>query len=563
MAPGQADKGGRSPTVVSLARRRVFPRWGQTRSGDRSGWAQHLILPYEKDQRLPGQHITDCQTRLYMKSRHSNVPAIAAAKAGFSTATAYRIEADPWLPSQKKKPRGRRRPDPLAGVWDGSIVPMLEAAPGIRAVAIFEEIRRRDPELAPGIRRTLERRIAGWRALNGPNRDVIFRQEHPPGRMGLSDFTDIGGLDVTIAGEPFDHRLYHFRLAFSGFEHAHVVLGGESFVALAEGLQNALWALGGVPEQHRSDSLSAAFCNLDRIAQEDLTRRYEELCAHYGMTPSRNNRGLAHENGSIESSHGHLKNVLRDELLLRGSREFENLAAYRRFIDEVVGRRNARNRKRIEIERIVLKQLPDRRTTDYEEARVLVTSSGGFTLRRVFYSVPSRLIGHRLNVHLYDDRLECFLGATQLLTLQRGRPPQRSGKHGHVVDYHHVIHALRKKPMALLNLVYRDQLFPRRAYARAFAALLANGSEKQACRTMVGLLALAHDRACEADLAQAIDADLDTGVLPDLDRLCDRFKPDRAAIPDVVVELVPLSAYDELAAVRAPNIVLTLDGGVA
>jgi hypothetical protein len=117
----------------------------------------------------------------------------------------------------------------------------------------------------------LERRIAGWRALNGPNRDVIFRQEHPPGRMGLSDFTDMGALGIMIAGEPFGHRLYHFRLAFSGFEHAHVVLGGESFVALAEGLQNALWALGGVPEQHRSDSLSAAFRNLDREAQEDLT----------------------------------------------------------------------------------------------------------------------------------------------------------------------------------------------------------------------------------------------------------------------------------------------------
>ena len=159
--------------------------------------------------------------------------------------------------------------------------------------------------------------------------------------------------------------------AFSGFEHAHVVLGGESFVALAEGLQNALWALGGVPEQHRSDSLSAAFCNLDRVAQEDLTRRYEELCAHYGMIPSRNNRGVAHENGSIESAHGHLKNVLRDELLLCGSRDFEDLAAYRRFVDEAVGRRNARNRKRIEIERPALKQLPERRTTDYEEARVL------------------------------------------------------------------------------------------------------------------------------------------------------------------------------------------------
>jgi len=498
-----------------------------------------------------------------MKSRQTNVPALAAAKAGFSTASAYRIEADPRLPSQKKKPRGRRRPDPLVGVWDSEIVPMLTAAPGIRAVAIFEEMCRRHPEIVTGVRRTLERRIGQWRALHGPQRDVIFRQEHPPGRMGLSDFTAMDGLGVTIAGEPFDHRLYHFRLAFSGFEHAHVVLGGESFVALAEGLQNALWALGGVPEQHRSDSLSAAFCNLDPEAQEDLTRRYEELCAHYGMTPSRNNRGIAHENGSIESAHGHLKKALRDELLLRGARDFADLAAYRRFIDEVVGRRNARSRKRIEIERAALKPLPDRRTADYEEARVLVTSSGGFILRRVFYSVPSRLIGHRLNVHLYDDRLDCFLGSTHLLTLRRGRAPQKSSKHGHVVDYRHVIHALRKKPMALLNLVYRDQLFPRGAYARAFEALLAKESEKQACRTLVGLLALAHDRACEAELAHAIDADLDAGGLPDLDRLRERFAPDRAAIPHVTVELGPLSAYDELAAVRAPTATSRYEGGVA
>src|SRR6266480_3662641 len=253
-----------------------------------------------------------------MKSRQSNVPVIAVAKAGFSTATAYRVEADPRLPSQKKKPRGCRRPDPLAGVWDSEIAPMLEAAPGVRAVAIFEEICRRTPGLALGVRRTLERRIARWRALNGPDRDVIFRQEHPPGRMGLSDFTDLGALGITIAREQFDHRLYHFRLAFSGFEHAHVVLGGESFVALAEGLQNALWALGGAPREHRSDSLSAAFRNLDRDAQEDLTLRYHALMRHYDMMPTRNNLGVAHENGSIESSHGHLKKALRDALLLRG-----------------------------------------------------------------------------------------------------------------------------------------------------------------------------------------------------------------------------------------------------
>ena len=200
-----------------------------------------------------------------------------------------------------------------------------------------------------------------------------------------------------------------------------------------------------------------------------------------------------------------------------------------------------------------LQKLPERRTTDYEEASVRVTSSGGFTLRQVFYTVPSRLIGHRLRVRLYDDRLECFLGGTPLLTLRRGRPPQANGKHGHVVDYRHVIHALRRKPMALLNLVYRDQLFPREAYARAFEALLASEGEKQACRAMVELLALAHDRACEAELAAG-----DRGrsrcraSCPTSRRLRDRFAPDPAAIPEVAVELVPLSAMTNWPLVGEP-----------
>lgn len=137
--------------------------------------------------------------------------AAASAKAGFSTATGYRIKTDPRLPSQKKAPRQRRRPDPLAGIWDAEIVPMLTAAPDLRAVAVFEEMRRRHPDLLPGVRRTLERRIRTWRAVNGPERDVIFRQEHRPGRLGLSDFTDMGDLAVSIAGEPLDHRLYLFR----------------------------------------------------------------------------------------------------------------------------------------------------------------------------------------------------------------------------------------------------------------------------------------------------------------------------------------------------------------
>jgi hypothetical protein len=480
-----------------------------------------------------------------MSFRQTENARVAAAKAGFAAASAYRFERDPRLPAQKKVPRGRRRPDPLAAVWESEIVPMLARAPDLRAVAIFEEICRRHSEIGAGVRRTIERRVRAWRALNGPDRDVIFRQQHPPGRLGLSDFTDMRDLGVSIAGLPLDHRLYHFRLACCGWEHGHVVLGGESFVALAEGLQNALWALGGAPEQHRSDSLSAAFRNLDRDAREDLTRRYAALCAHYRMTATRNNPGLAHENGAIEGPHRHLKMAIADALLLRGSRDFADLGAYRRFVDELVGRRNARNAKRLALERPALQRLPERRTTDYEETIVTVTSSGGFTLKKVFYSVAARLIGHRLRVRLYDDRLDCFLGSTHLMTLPRGRP-QPSGKHGHVVDYRHVIHALRRKPMALLGLVYRDQLFPRRAYRRAFEALLAADSDKRACCIIVGLLALAHERACEAELAQLIEEELDAGRLPDLDTLRRRFAPDTAAIPHVVIELAPLNLYDEL-----------------
>ncbi len=460
-----------------------------------------------------------------MKYRQTDSPPVAAAKASFSASTAYRIERDPRLPSQRKAPRGRRRPDPLSDVFETEIVPILKGSPGLRPVAVFEEMLRRHPDLGSGIRRTLERRIRAWRAIHGEEQEVIFRQTHEPGQLGLSDFTDMDELGVTIAGAPLAHRLYHFRLAYCGFEHAHVVLGGESFVALAEGLQNALWSLGGAPREHRTDSLSAAFCNLDRDARDDLTQRYEALCAHYGMRPSRNNRGVAHENGSIEGSHGHLKRAIADALLLRGTVDFDDLATYRGFIDEIVSRRNARNAKRIDSERVVLQELPDRRTSDYEEVIVRVTSSGGFTLRKVFYTVPSRLIGHRLRVRLYDDRLDVFVGGTHLVTLPRGRP-HPNGKYDQIVDYRHVIHSLRRKPMALLNLVYRDRLFPRDAYRKTFDRLRERLPDKKACRIMVDLLALANERGCEAELADQLTADLDAGRLPDLNQLRAHFAPD-------------------------------------
>jgi hypothetical protein len=480
-----------------------------------------------------------------MKTRLTHTVAEAAAKAAVSLSTAYRLEHDPRLPSRKAVPRQRRRPDPLADLFEPEVIPMLKAAPGLRAVAVFEELQRRHPDLSPGIRRTLERRISAWRAQHGPDQEIMFRQVHQPGQMGLSDFTEMADLQVRVAGQPLDHRLYHFRLVYSGFEHAHVILGGESYVALAEGLQNALWALGGAPHEHRSDSLSAAFRNLDRDAREDLTTRYDALCAHYGMGPTRNNRGVAHENGSIESAHGHLKRAIQDALLLRGTTDFEDLSAYRGFVDEVVSRKNARSLKRIEAERTHLRSLPNNRTSDYEETVVYVPSSGGFTLKKVFYTVPSRLIGRQLRVRLYDDRLELFVGGTPLMQLVRGRCGP-NGTHGHVVNYHHVIHALRRKPMALLNLVYRDQLFPREAYRLTFEQLREHLTDREACRTMVALLSLAHDRSCEAQLAEKLTEGLAARQLPDLAALQAHFSPDPDRVPLVVVQLAALAAYETL-----------------
>src|SRR5580693_6915970 len=465
--------------------------------------------------------------RLFMKFRPDHLQHIAAAKAGFSERTARRIETNRHLTPPPNAVRTRQGPDPFDGLWDSEIRPLLETHPGLRPVAVLEEMQRRHPDHDwDRLRRSLERRVRAWRAQHGADREVIFRQDH-------------------VAGQTLDHRLYHFVLAYSAWEHAEPVLGGESFTALAVGLQNALFSLGGVPLEHRSDSLSAAFRNLDDDAQADQTHRYEALCAHFGMTPTRNNTGVAHENGAIESQHGHLKRTVIQALLLRGSVDFESLEAYRSWIANLIGRRNARRAKMVHLECTALRPLPAGRTTDYDEATVFVTSSSGFVLRKVFYTVPSRLIGFRMPVRIYDDRLECFVGQSPVLTLRRGRC-QAEGRHSHVVDYRHVIHSLRRKPMALLNLVYRDALFPRAAYRLAWEKLLADGDPRRACKSMVALLALAHDRGCEAELAAALTEQMARAEPIDVAALQARFAPVPTKMPDVVVNLPPVASYDLL-----------------
>lgn len=492
---------------------------------------------------MAGKRIGDHQVGIYKKLRTQHGQEVAAVKAGISVRSARRLDGIETLPSQREARSWRTRADPFEAVWHSEMVPMLEAAPALTAITLLEEIQRRHPgQYDSSLLRTLQRRVRSWAASHGVEREIFFAQEHPPGRLGLSDFTHAAVLQVTIAGAAFMHLLYQFALAYSGWRYVEVVLGGESFAALSSGVQNAAWTMGGVPEEHRTDSLAAAFNN--HAEHELLTRRYEELCAHYGMRPSRNNLGVSHENGSIESRQKSLKRTMEQALLLRGHRDFADLDAYRRFVAETFGRLNARVARKFNEERAMLKPLPVRRSSDYEEVDARVTKYGTMTVKKVLYSAPSRLVGHRLKVRLYSERLECWLGNACVLELRRGQP-DTAGARARVVDYRHLLPALKRKPSALARSVLRDDLFPRTEYRQMWAWLRDELPEASACRMMVGLLDIAGD-GCEAALAARLAALLASGELPDLELLKHELAPRPALYPVVSVVLPELASYDRL-----------------
>jgi len=493
---------------------------------------------------VPRTRITDQQVRLYMSYRKYHTQELAAAKAGISARSARRVEEDVTLPSQNPRRYWRSRADPFAGVWDTEVVPRLKSAPKLMAITLLRKLQDDHPERFPdGLLRTLQRHIRQWRALEGPPKEVFFPQEHAPGHRGLSDFTAMGELRITIANAPFAHILYHFVLAFSRWEHVEVVESGESFEALSKGLQNALWQAGGAPQEHRSDSLSAAFKNL--AEEEDFTVRYTALLDHYGMAGTRNNRGVSHENGSVESSHRYLKEAIEQALLLRGHRDFEDRAAYEAFVREAVMRRNRRNAAAFRIEREHLQELPERRSTDFVEEEARVTRCSTFTVRAILYSAPSRLIGHRLKVRLYSDRLDCYLSGALVLTLSRGTRSPITGR-GRMIDYRHFIDALKRKPQAFKGLAFRDALFPREAYRRTWEQLELKLTQRQACQTIVALLEMAARDGVEGVLAQRLDALRLTGELPDVKRLREEFAPRKTELPQVTVEIPAPSVYDAL-----------------
>lgn len=443
----------------------------------------------------------------------------------------------------------RTRADPLADVWETERVPLLEAEPGLQGRTLFEELQRRHGErFGDGVLRTLQRRVRARRAEHGNEKEIYFAQANPPGRLALSDFTVCDGLGVMIAGEAFPYRLYPFALAYSGWRHAEVVRGGESFSALSQGMRNALWALGGMPEEHRTDSLSAAFNNL--AEEEELTHRYDDLCRHYGMRASRNNLGRSHENGRIESRQGSLKGAIEQALLLRGHRNFAEIADYRRFVADIVTRMNRRVQARAAEERAQLKALPVRRTSEYEETEARVTKFSTVSVKRILYSVPSRLIGHRPKFRIYPEHIEAWLGGVCVFQAVRGVVP--AGKQrGKKLDYRHLIPALKRKPGAFARWALRDDMFPRAEYRLTWEQLREKLPERQACKLMVGLLDLAIHGACEVQLAHVLADLLQAGTLPELAGLEDRFTPRKMPLPDVNVALPELAAYDNLFEVAA------------
>jgi hypothetical protein len=487
--------------------------------------------------------VTDGQVRrLRQKRMEGKTQAAAAAAAGMSVRTSRTWERGP-LPSERKRPRTwRTRPDPFAEVWVREIEPLLvrDAEGVLESTFLFERLGEHYPGRFPaGQVRTLQRRVREWRALHGPAREVYFPQVHPLGREAQIDFTHAGELGITIAGESLDHLLFELVLSASGWRFAQVAFG-ETFEALVAGLQGGLWTLGGVPEVVRSDNLSAATHELRHSGGRVLTERFAAVLAHYGLRSTRIHPGASHENGVVEQAHERLKSVLAQALVVRGSRDFPTLAAYQAFVDEVVARLNQRRAERIAEERRHLRPLPPAPVPSYSTFRTTVRRWSTIRVGSRTYSVPSRLIGHEVEVRLHADVVEVLFAGRCVETMPRLR-----GDREHRIDYRHVIWSLVRKPGAFARYRYREELFPSETFRRAYDALRAGRGER-ADVEYVRVLHLAAS-TLEATVERALAELLASGEAFDYAAVRERAAPVRPEIPALPAPRDPdLGVYNGL-----------------
>ena len=455
---------------------------------------------------------TDAEVRLLMRERaQGKTQEQAAARAGMSVRTARKYERAAKLPSQLKPPRTyRTRPNPFAADWPW-VVAQLERDPALQAKTLFGLLGERQPgRYRPTQLRTFQRHVATWRLQHGPDKEVIFPQVHRPGVAAQSDFTHMTDLGVTLGGVPFPHLLFHLVFVYSNVEAVRVCFA-ESFEALVEGLEACLWALGGISRQHRTDHLGAAIRPLSADGQAAARERYAAVMRHYGMEPTVNNAGAAHENGDIEQAHHRFKEAVDQALRARGSRAFGDRAGYERVLAELVRRRNATRQAAWAEELAALRPLPAAPLAPCREVTVRVGRFSTIQVLRNTYSVPARLIGATVLVRVRAEALEVYRGSTKLLTMAR-----LPGHGRHRIDYRHVIWSLVRKPGAFANYRYRDELFPSLAFRRAYDALAAARPER-ADREYVRVLHLAASTA-ESEVEAALALLLEQGGTSDAGR---------------------------------------------
>ena len=485
--------------------------------------------------------VTDQQVRrLTMLIKTQKTKATAAAKAGMDEKTARKYLKKGKLPIQcRKEHTWRTRPDPFEQEWE-AIKEKLTVNPGLEAKTLFDAVQREEPgKFSDGQLRTLQRRVKVWRATEGPPKEVFFPQRHYPGRLCASDFTNMNELGITIGRHAFEHLVYHFVLTYSNWETGTLCFS-ESYESLSEGFQNALWELGGVPQRHRTDRLSAAVhkeCN-----PEEFTARYRELLKHYYLKGEKIQADHAHENGDIEQRHYRFKKAVDQALQLRGSRDFVSRQDYEAFLQKLFGQLNAGRKQRLAEELKLLNRLTERRIDDCKKEKVKVGPGSTIRLRHNTYSVHSRLIGECVQARIYAQRIEIWYAQRKVDTL-----PKLKGENKHKIQYRHIIDWLVRKPGAFDNYRYRDELFPSSYFRMAYDYLKDNHSRQVASRQYLKILHLAATDS-EARVQGILKELLDTAEPILFETVKDKLSCERAfcAVKDVQILPVDLISYDAL-----------------
>jgi hypothetical protein len=487
--------------------------------------------------------VTDAQVRRLMEemSKDGHIGQ-AAMKAGMDRKTARRYVSTAKLPSEMREPRWwRTRQDPFAEDWP-AVAEMLAATPGLEAQTVLELLEAKQPGRYNETHlRTLQRRIRRWRAEHGPARDIWFTQAHRPGEAAQTDFTSTAELGVTLAGQVFLHLLCVTVLPYSNWQWATACVS-ESLAALRRGVQAALFQLGRVPRFHQTDHSTAATHQIARDAEDrTFNADYAAVMRHFGMEPRTIAVGAKEQNGDVEASNGALKRRLEQALLVRGSRDFANQDEYERFVAGVVRKANAGRGPRVAEDLEAMRPLVVERLPEYIEMTVPVSSTSTIRVKSCAYSVPSRLIGERLRVRVFEHRLEVYYADRLELGCDKLR-----GK-GVRIDYRHVIWSLVRKPGAFARYVYRDELFPTVTFRRAYDAVQA---AQPGIKGDVEYLRILHLAAStiEADVEQAITALLTDGVAVTADAVKAKCShgSDATVVPTLEAPTVDLTAYDVL-----------------